>query len=317
MTRILYITATRIGDAILFSGPLAHLMERFPDARITVACGPLAAPLFEAAPGVERVIVMAKKKRGGHWFDLWREALTTRWTLVVDMRGSITSWGLAAKSRKVNRRKPGHEHDHRVREAAAVLGLDPPPSPRLWIPDAAFAAADRALPSNQPVLAVSPTASAPYKEWAPERFSALIDTLAGPGGAMAGAVAALFGGPGDEATSKAVADGVEHAQIIDLTGALALTETAAALSRARLFIGNDSGLMHMAAAAGTPTLGLFGPTDQRIYGPWGRHARAVHAGETADERARGTLRHSQESLMGGLEVETVIAAAEALYAETV
>ncbi|MEQ8403917.1 MAG: glycosyltransferase family 9 protein [Oceanicaulis sp.] len=316
MTRILYITATRIGDAILFSGPLAHLLERVPDARVTVACGPLAAPLFEAAPGVERVIVMAKKKRGGHWFDLWRDTISTRWDLVVDLRGSITSWGLAAKSRRVNRRKPGHEHDHRVREAGAVLGLDPPPSPKLWIADAAFAAADRALPSDRPVLAVSPAAAAPYKEWAPERFSALIDALTGPSGAMAGAAVALFGGPGDEGTTGAVARGVQHGEIIDLAGKLKLTETAAALSRARLFIGNDSGLMHMAAASGTPTLGLFGPTDARIYGPWGRRARSVHAGEAADENARGALRHSQESLMGGLEVHTVLEAAEALYAQT-
>lgn len=317
MTRILFITATRIGDAILFSGPLAHLLRTHGDARVTVACGPLAAPLFEAAPGVERVIVMAKKKRGGHWVDLWREAVATRWDLVVDMRGSITSWGLLSKSRKVSRRKPGHAHDHRVREAAAVLNLDPPPAPRLWIPDAAFAAADRALPGDRAVLAISPAASAPYKEWAPQRFSALIDALAGPGGAMAGAAVAVFGGPGDEDTARAVMDGAAHPDIIDLTGRLALTETAACLSRARLFVGNDSGLMHMAAAAGAPTLGLFGPTDPRIYGPWGRTARSVSAGEAADENARGTLRHARESLMGALTVEAVREAAEALYQETV
>jgi lipopolysaccharide export system permease protein len=316
MTRILFITATRIGDAILFSGPLAHLLEAYPDARVTVACGPLAAPLFAAAPGVEQVIVMAKKKGGGHWFALWRAALATRWDLVVDMRGSITSWGLRAGARKVNRRRPGHEHDHRVREAAAVLGLDPPPSPKLWISDDAKRAADTHLPEGRPVLAVSPAASAPYKEWAPERFAALIDALTGPGGAMAGAAAALFGGPGDEATAKAVRAACRHADIIDLTGRLALPETAACLSRARLFVGNDSGLMHMAAAAGTPTLGLFGPTDERIYGPWGDRARSIHAGEAADESARGTLRHATESLMGALEVDAVIEAAEALLTDT-
>ncbi len=316
MTRILFITATRIGDAILFSGPLAHLLEAHKDARVTVACGPLAAPLFAAAPGVEQVIVMAKKKGGGHWFDLWRATLGTRWDLVVDMRGSITSWGLRAGARKVNRRRPGHEHDHRVREAAAVLGLDPPPPPTLWIPGEAKRVAETHLPEGRPVLAVSPAASAPYKEWAPERFAALIDALTGPGGAMAGAAVALFGGPGDEATANAVGAACRNADIIDLTGKLALPETAACLSRARLFVGNDSGLMHMAAAAGTATLGLFGPTDERIYGPWGDRARSIHAGEAADENARGTLRHATESLMGALEVDAVIEAAEALLADT-
>jgi len=87
MTRILFITATRIGDAILFSGPLAHLARTHPGAHITVACGPLAAPLFRAAPFVTDVIVMAKRPGGRHWLDLWRRTAGRRWDLVVDMRG--------------------------------------------------------------------------------------------------------------------------------------------------------------------------------------------------------------------------------------
>ena len=56
---------------------------------------------------------------------------------------------------------------------------------------------------------------------------------------------------------------------VDLLTAYAL------LKRARLFIGNDSGLMHLAAAAGAPTLGLFGPSDERLYAPWGPKARVL------------------------------------------
>ncbi|MCH8490657.1 MAG: glycosyltransferase family 9 protein, partial [Oceanicaulis sp.] len=92
MTRILFITATRIGDAILFSGPLAHLARTYPNAEITVACGPLAAPLFRAAPCVAEIIVMSKRKGDAHWLDLWRRTSRRRWDLVVDMRGSLTSW---------------------------------------------------------------------------------------------------------------------------------------------------------------------------------------------------------------------------------
>ena len=58
--KILFITSTRIGDAVLSSGLLADLAVRYPSARITVACGPAAAPLFAAAPRVERIIVMHK-----------------------------------------------------------------------------------------------------------------------------------------------------------------------------------------------------------------------------------------------------------------
>ena len=67
---------------------------------------------------------------------------------------------------------------------------------------------------------------------------------------------------------------------IDLTGRLSLPEAAAVLRRAALFVGNDSGLMHLAAAAGAPTLGLFGPTNAAEYGPAGSRARAVLADGT-------------------------------------
>ena len=106
MTRILFITSTRIGDAILNSGVLQHLIDTHADARITVACGPLAAPLFRATPKVERVIVMKKQKGGGHWLTLWRQSVSHRWDVVVDMRGSLTSWFLWARKRYVKRPNP-------------------------------------------------------------------------------------------------------------------------------------------------------------------------------------------------------------------
>lgn len=314
MTRILFITSTRIGDAALFSGLLDHLIESHEDARVTVACGPLAAPLFKAVPQVERVIVMTKKKAGGHWIDLWRKTVATRWDLVVDLRGSGTSWFLMAGRRFV-KRKPltGAAVRHKVEEAGDVLALSPPPSPRLWLSEAAKAKAGELLPEG-PVLAIAPAAAAPFKEWPRDRFAALAARLTGEGGALEGAHVAVFGGPGDEPAAKEATRGLDPARVIDLTGKLAIDEAAACLDRASAFIGNDSGLMHLAAAAGTPTLGLFGPTDERLYGPWGEKSRAIRVGGPADERERGRLSTAQSSLLDALDLETVAAAAEALIA---
>ena len=64
-------------------------------------------------------------------------------------------------------------------------------------------------------------------------------------------------------------------EAIDLVGRFDLPEVAACLERSALFIGNDSGLMHLAAAAGAPTIGLFGPTDAATYAPAGPRAMAV------------------------------------------
>lgn len=70
--RILFITSTRIGDCVLSTGILDHLIKTHPQAMFTVACGPVAAPLFEAMPQIERVHIMAKKKNSMHWIDLWK-----------------------------------------------------------------------------------------------------------------------------------------------------------------------------------------------------------------------------------------------------
>ena len=86
--RILFITHRWIGDAVLASGVLSHLIDRHPDAHITVACGPNAAPLFEAVPNLSRIIAMPKRKWAGHWFRLWAATAGIRWDAVVDLRGS-------------------------------------------------------------------------------------------------------------------------------------------------------------------------------------------------------------------------------------
>lgn len=315
MTRILFITATRIGDAILSSGLLDHQLHSHPGARVTIACGPLAAPLFRAVPGLERVIVMTKQKGGGHWLDLWRQTVTKRWDVVIDLRESATSWFLLAGKRHVKRNWPGDGPPvHRVEEAAAFLNISPPPSPVLWLDGLARARAAALLP-DAPLLAIAPAASARFKEWAPERFAELALALTGSGGALEGAHVAVFGGPGDEAIARAVTARLDRERTHDFTGQLDLLESGACLARAALFVGNDSGLMHMAAAAGTPTLGLFGPTDERVYGPWGRNAASVRAGEQADERTRDRLKLSTTSLLSELELAPVLAAAENLLKE--
>ena len=127
---ILFITSTRIGDAVLSTGILDHLSRRYPDARITIACGPDAAPLFAARPGNWRVIPLEKKPYALHWFELWAKCIGHYWSQVVDLRSSAISWCLVARRRYVVRSSP--ELKHRVRQLSDLLGLEAPAAPRLW-----------------------------------------------------------------------------------------------------------------------------------------------------------------------------------------
>src|ERR1700722_10114905 len=98
---ILFVTATRIGDAVLSSGLLGYLIERHPGARLTIAAGPIAAPLFEAVPGLDRLITVHKQPFAAHWLALYGAVAQRRWDVVVDLRGSALAWLLRAGERRV------------------------------------------------------------------------------------------------------------------------------------------------------------------------------------------------------------------------
>ncbi|MBU6498438.1 MAG: glycosyltransferase family 9 protein, partial [Rhodospirillales bacterium] len=249
--RILFVTSNRVGDAVLSTGLLDHLLRTYPDARFTVACGPVAEGVFLRMPRLERLILMEKKSYGRHWLPLWAAAVGHVWDLAVDIRASAISWLVPARRRAVMRKRPGHK----TAQLAALLGLDPPPLPVAWTAPEDRALAARLLPTDGPIIALGPTANWTGKVWPPERFAALARRLP-----LKSARIAVFAGPGAQERALAAPVFAALPEAIDLCGALSLPEAAACLARCALFIGNDSGLMHLAAAAGTPTLGLFGPT---------------------------------------------------------
>jgi ADP-heptose:LPS heptosyltransferase len=269
--RILFITSNRLGDAVLSTGLLDHLIRMHPDARITVACGPVAEGVFARMPNRVRTIVLDKRPYRLHWPGLWLATATTLWDLVVDIRGSALAWMVPTRRRAVMRRRSGPK----VAQLAAVLRLDPPPLPVVWTAPEDRARAAALLPSDRPIIALAPTANWPPKIWPAERFAALFQALRD--GPLPGAVPAIFAGPGEVERNTAAPLLRLLPDAIDLIGRLSVPEAAACLARSALFIGNDSGLMHLAAAAGAPTLGLFGPTDAAEYAPSGRRAAATAA----------------------------------------
>src|ERR1700722_3487781 len=123
--RILFVTANRLGDAVLSTGLLDHLIRTYPAARFTVACGPVAEGVFQRMPNLERIVVIAKQPFGRHWLKLWRMAVTRRWDLVVDIRGSALSWLIPARRRAVM--QPGN--GPKTVQLARLLRLGPVPPP--------------------------------------------------------------------------------------------------------------------------------------------------------------------------------------------
>lgn len=311
--RILFITSTRIGDAVLSSGLLDSLVDRYPGARFTIACGPLAAPLFEAAPRVDAIVPLRKRRGSMHWFDLWARSVGNRWHTVVDLRRTGISYFLRVKYRRLMAAdRPG---EHKVEQYGRALKLEPPPAPHLWLDQSHRDTAARVMPDGGPILALGPTANWPGKEWPGEDFAELARRLTEPGGLLPGGRVAIFSAPHERERALRALEGVPAARRIDLAGSLDLLTVFACLKRSALFVGNDSGLMHMAAAADVPTLGLFGPSRPELYRPWGERAAFVRTPESFDEivGSPGYDHRTTGSRMGSLTVDHVMDAVGGLW----
>jgi heptosyltransferase-3 len=337
--QILFITANRLGDAVLSTGLLAALLACYPGAAVTIACGPLPAPLFAAMPNAT-IITLAKAPYAGHWRQLWCKTIGTHWDLIVDLRESVVSRLLRAKRRLIWHKNSARLH--KVEELAVLLGINPAPAPRLWLSPAAIAAAKALLPAG-PILALAPGANSIGKRWPVERFMRLAKILTAADGFLPGATILMLGDSNDRALISpyltelsssatagdpgragvlsppgwsAFADHDTEGKIINLTGQLPLDLTAACLSLSTFYIGNDSGLTHLAAAANTPTLALFGPGIAWKYRPWGDHAAYV---SKADDPARDydLCKDADDAaalaLMQRLSIEDVLAAAAGLW----
>ena len=314
---VLFITATRVGDAVLSSGLIRKLLEEIPNARFTIVAGPAAAALFEDVPRLDEVIVLEKTKDKSHWLGLWNKVRRKPWGLVVDLRGSAISGFLRRKRRAVFRRGSGPPV-HKVVEASRVLRMtEAAADPYLFTSEETEARAVEITAGKGPILALAPAANWIGKTWPLERFAQVAIQLMGEGGPLAGGRLMVLGAPEDHHVMDSLRHVVLKGKLIDLVGKVDLLTAFACLKRARLFIGNDSGLMHLAAAAGAPTLGLFGPSDERLYAPWGPAARVVRGPREFEQIRAADPGFSQELChMMDLPVPTVVTAARDLIAAT-
>jgi len=220
---------------------------------------------------------------------------------------------LSAKSRYFMKRNDPLQH--RVQQLGSVMGLFPPPAPQLWISGKQEKTAKKLLSEKDRALVLGPMANWRGKEWQPEKFSELACRLTKNGGILADAPVLILGSEAERLRAEKIAADIPWPKCINLAGKLDLLTAYAVLRRSALFIGNDSGLMHIAAASGVPTLGLFGPSREEHYGPWGEKAGWVRTRKTYDELVgqRGYDHRNTGSLMSSLSTSQVEEAAVSLW----
>ncbi|MDQ1152841.1 glycosyltransferase family 9 protein [Brevundimonas sp. SORGH_AS_0993] len=297
---ILYIAEADAEDAVLSSGVLAHLVDSLPQATFTVVGSAASAPLFADTPRLARLIVL---EREGHfeWIALWNQVRGTKWGLVVDMRGSDISGKLRRERRAVrSKAQPGL---HAVEAAAAVLKLEPDetPAPRLFFSDRTLAEAQALFPTtggDGPILAVGPGVEWMGKRWPAERYAKVATKLLADDGPLAGGRLMIVGEEIDREAAHTIRYAVPRARMIELQGRLTRLQTAAALSKAALYVGADSIWTHLATASGAPVVAVFGPSDETTRGPWKGQAvrgpRSYQEFKTLDPRLNQAIQHMMD-----------------------
>ncbi len=271
MASVLFIAPDDLAETVLATGALAHVLgER---DRLTVVCTPAAASLFRAAPGLVALHTLLPGAGPAAVSALWFALLRSPFDVVLDAQAGALG-RLLFRRRRVAWRQ-ARVLRHRALGWADAVGAEAVLAPRIWLDDAARAAAAEVAPAG-PLLALAPGGAQAAKRWPRERFAAAARRLIG--GALTNATVVVLGaGERDSAITEAIArsldaDGVA---VRDLGGKLDLLACAALLERATLCIGNDNVFAHLAAASSAPTLALFGPTDDRVRAPCGPRVRVL------------------------------------------
>lgn len=274
---ILFIAPCDLGGALASSGLLKRLVDEVPHAEFTIVADEETRQLFEDAPRLAELIQAEETDSRMAKFALWRKVRGKRWGLIVDLRGTGISKYLNRARR--GEYQPNGDYLHPVIQAARVLGLeDEPPPPYLFTSDETDRRARAYLGEGGPVVVMAPEAPWSGKVWPTERFAQVANKLFAADGPLPNGRLLVIGETDEgEAAELARFSGIRP-RVIGKPGELSLMETYACLKLARLFVGNDTLWMHLSAAAGAPTLGLFGPSDEDVSRPWGACATVVRGG---------------------------------------
>ena len=290
MRAILIVRLGALGDIVHALPVAAALRARFGDARIDWVVDERHRELLDLVPVVDRRVVLRTRSASlrRRVMDLRRTLARESYDITIDLQGLLKSAVVArlSRARRILGFRPPHLRERAARlfytethdpgdtahvieknlTLAASLGAD---VSRIRFPLAvpASAALDAVRARRSAVgetlfVVLNPGAAWPNKRWPPDRYGAVAHWLRRERGLSS----VVTWGPGDEAMAAAVVDG--SAGAAELAPATSISDLVAIVRDATLMVSGDTGPVHLAAAVGTPIVGIYGPTDAARNGPW-------------------------------------------------
>jgi heptosyltransferase-2 len=326
-----------IGDFVRCHSVVKLLRAQAPQRPVDMVSSTLCAPLADYMPGVRKAIVadlprrrlgiarqleLARQLRDGRYAQAlvmsrkWKAALAPWLAGIAQRTGFFGEWrfGVVNDMRYGERKLP--RMIDQMGALALPIGATLPsewPMPELKVPaqDVESWRTARGLSNEvRPIVTLSPGAVGEGKAWPPDRYAALARALTNEGASVW-----VLGGPNETAIASSIAAAAGE-RVRDLTGD-DLRTAILALAAADVAVTNDSGLMHVAAAIGTPTVALFGPTSPWHWKPLNPVAAIIEPPGDEDA-ARLARRKGNEAVAhrrtGDIAVETVLAAVRGVLA---
>ncbi|MEC4680651.1 MAG: putative lipopolysaccharide heptosyltransferase III [Nitrospirota bacterium] len=330
---ILVIKLRYIGDVLLTTPLFRVLREQFPQARLTALVNQGTEPVLKHNSCLDQIEVLPQ----GNWVQqikFLRFIRSCRFDCVIDVsdgdrsafltaisgarmkigfnreglwRGRVYSWSIKGQYGTM------HMLDYHA-QLLIPLGMEPRVcAPELNVSDEESQAAEQIL-ANYGLKGVNwvmlhPAARYCFKAWPPERFAALGDALIKEGFQVV-----LVGSEPEQKVAKEVIQAGQK-KFVSLVGKTTLRELAALMKQCRIFVGNDAGPMHMAAAVGCPVVALFGPTDPAVWGPRGKSCHTIYKGLDCRECFYPGCQKGEMSCMKLISVDEVLQAVKPLLSE--
>ncbi len=260
---ILLLALCEPARAIALAGVIPRLKQEIPHARITLVTTKASAELFLDEPAIDETLAfdgaIFNLKALGVLAELSRRA----WGLLVDVGPSMVSRMIRSKTRIIINPNDVAGPLKQICQALALKETDV--TPRLKLSPERGARAQALLDGGRltaPILAMAPGAGWLGRRWPTERFAVLATRLMRDDGPFAAHSLVILGNETDRDTAVALAMATPRAQVMELTGKLDLLTACAVLQKTAAFVGNDEIWLRLAAAAGVPTFGLYGPSDE-------------------------------------------------------
>ena len=295
--KILFVTLSNIGDAVLSLPVLEGLGRRFPGGRVDVVAGPRSKAVFENHPFVNRVFVDEKRRPFGERLVFFRELRRERYDLVVDLRRSLFSF-LGKRSVGLFVRSAGRRHKRQshldLLRRLGVRDLSGPPAVQAGaaVPAEGGSGAPAGVPAGPgPLVVVAPGSKSETKQWPKERFGLLAGRLSLSDGARV----VWIGDETERGLAEEICGGMRGASV-NLAGRLSWKESMALIGQADLVVTNDSAPLHAADHQGRKVLCFFGPTDPVKYGPEKTPAGVLFRGKFCSPCEKAQCRYGHECL---------------------